>query len=74
MAWLIKKTKRVKKKNLEEAPGQEKNGNTRPLTKSRFREQRKDKEAVSSVFQTSIIDVFKRQLSNNRCKEQMKGT
>ena len=63
--------KRAKRKNQGVVLVQGKRDNIKPLTKLRSKEPKRDKEAVSSVFQTNITDAYKRQLSSNQCKEQM---
>ena len=65
------KTKRVKRKNQEVALAQEKKDSTKASTRLRSKGPKKDKEVVNSVFQTNIIDAYKRQLSSNQCKVQM---
>ena len=64
------KMRRVKKKNQEVAQAHEKKDNTKLLMRLKFKGQKRDKEAVNSVFQTSITGVCKRQLSSNRCRGQ----
>jgi len=67
------KTKRVKKKmkDQEVALDQEKNDNIRLSMKLRYKGQKKDKEVVSSVFQTNITDACKLPLSSNQWDQRV---
>ena len=65
------KMKRAKRKGQEVALAQGRRDSIKHLMRLRFKELKKDNEVANSVFQTSITDVYKRQLSSNKWEQMM---